>query len=69
MASTALMGEVVTFIASGDTDTTEAGVVIGNPSTTSVRVAYDFVLSNADQVKHCKEMVTTDVTVVSNLVN
>lgn len=67
MAATQSPGAVVTFIANLDTGVTEAGVVIGNPSTTTVRVAYDFALSNQGQITHCKEAVTDTASTVSNL--
>jgi hypothetical protein len=67
MAATQSPGAVVTFIASGDTGVTEAGIVIGNPSTTEVLVAYDFSVASQGQVAHCKEMVTSTATTVSNL--
>jgi len=69
MAATQLPGVVVTFIADQDTGVTEAGIVIGNPSTTEVLVAYDFALSNQGQIAHCKEAVTDTATTVSNLVD
>lgn len=65
MANLANPGDVVTFLSTGSA-TTEAGIVIGTPSTTSVVVAYDFALPNGGQVVHCKEYTTTAVTVVSS---
>lgn len=69
MAATQQPGEVVTFIADSDTGVTEAGVVIGNPSTTEVLVAYDFSIASQGQIAHCKEAVTDSATTVSNLVD
>lgn len=63
------LGAVVTFIASGDSDVTEAGIVVGHPSTTEVLVAYDFAVIGSDQIAHCKEYVTDSATTVSNLVD
>jgi hypothetical protein len=65
-------GDVVTFLLNGTT--TEAGIVIGggttnpaNPDTTHNTVAYDFAVPNFGQIVHCKEYVTSSVTVVSAL--
>jgi len=69
MAATQQPGVVVTFIADQDTGVTEAGVVIGNPSSTEVLVAYDFSLPSQGQLAHCKEAVTDAASTVSNLVD
>lgn len=63
MANLANSGDVVTFAVSG---VTEAGIVIAEPNTTHVVVAYDFALPNGGQIVHCKEYTTTSVTVVSS---
>ena len=62
MAIGAAIGAVVTFTAEG---TTQAGVVIGHPSTTVDLIAYDFALPNGGQIVHCKEATTTADVVVS----
>lgn len=69
MSTQAQIGSVVTFIASGDSDVTEAGIVVGHPSSTEVLVAYDFAVLGSDQIAHCKEFVTDSATTVSNLVD
>lgn len=66
MAATQSPGAVVTFH-SVVTAVTEAGVVIGNPSTTEVLVAYDFSIPSQGQIAHCREEVTSTATTVSNL--
>lgn len=59
-------GDVVTFLITGSA-TTQAGIVIGVPSTTTNVVAYDFAVPHGGRAVHCKEYTTTSVTVVSNL--
>lgn len=56
------LGDLVTFAISG---VTVAGVVIGNPSTTTTTVAYDLGIPHADTAKWAKEASTTSVTTVS----
>lgn len=64
MALSTQAGDVVTFLVTGSA-TTQAGVVIGFPTTTTNLVAYDFALVNGSQLVHCKEYETTSITKVS----
>lgn len=63
MALSTQAGDVVTFLVSA---VTQAGVVIGFPTTTTNLVAYDFALVNGSQLVHCKEFETTSITKVSS---
>lgn len=63
------IGKVATFTPTSDSNTTEAGIVIGQPDTTHWVMAYDFALPNGGQIVHCKEYSTTAISVVSNEVD
>jgi len=58
-------GDVVTFLVTGSA-TTQAGVVLGLPTTTTNLVAYGMAHAYGGRIAYRTSFTTTSVTVVSN---